>query len=290
MLITRLDGGLGNQLFQYAAGRALTYKHGVELKYDDEACKKNPERPLKLNLYKLNASLASTEDVNEFKDPKKLKNRINNWLSSKFNWPYYKKRVVQEPHFHFSPDFFKIGREAYIQGWWQSEKYFKQIRKILLKEIVLNVEPDNENKKLLYKIQKVNSVSLHVRRGDYVKNPSTKAYHGNCSLEYYKEAIRIMDSKVKNTQYFIFSDDPEWTKHNLKIIGKAIYVTNNLEKEYEDLRLMQACKHNIIANSSFSWWGAWLGGDAKYVVAPKRWFLNSNNNYSDIIPHDWLKI
>ena len=205
--------------------------------------------------------------------------------------PYYKRRIVQEPHYHFSADFFKIKKDAYLQGYWQSEKYFYDIRDILLNELTLKFDPDRDNKKHLKDIINSESVSIHVRRGDYVKNPHTRAYHGICSLDYYKRALKKIGSLVENPKYYVFSDDPDWTKENLKIKGKVVFIINNSNKEYEDLRLMRACKHNIIANSTFSWWGAWLGEyKNKIVIAPEKWFLTKENNYKDIVPDRWLKI
>ena len=133
---------------------------------------------------------------------------------------------------------------------------------------------------------------MHIRRGDYVSNPTTNKLHGTCSLEYYHNAVDIIAAKVSNPHFFIFSDDHEWARNNFKIDYPLTFVAhNNAGKNYEDMRLMSLCKHHIIANSSFSWWGAWLGSNPKKIVcAPRGWFKDKSLNTNDIIPSDWSRI
>ena len=140
-------------------------------------------------------------------------------------------------------------------------------------------------------ISQTNSVSLHIRRGDYVSNQKTNQTHGTCDLDYYQRCITEIEKEVENPYFFVFSDEIEWVKENLKINHPAEYVDQNTgDKSYEDMRLMSQCKHNVIANSSFSWWGAWLNSyPDKIVFAPKRWFASDKHNTKDLIPEGWKK-
>ncbi len=151
---------------------------------------------------------------------------------------------------------------------------------------------NGRNKDIGEMIQSFKSVSLHIRRGDYVSNKVTNQVHGVCDLNYYSHAISYIAERISNTHLFVFSDDPEWAKGNLKTEIPTFFVDNNrADKDYEDLKLMRQCKHNIIANSSFSWWGAWLNQNAgKIVIAPKKWFNDKSINTKDLIPEKWIRL
>ena len=157
---------------------------------------------------------------------------------------------------------------------------------------MLKVPLGSRNKELLSLIRTVNSVSLHIRRGDYVSNPDTNSALGTCSLEYYRHCIEHIASNVENPHFFLFSDDINWVRDNLKIKYPTTVVDgNSADTNYADLHLMSNCKHNIIANSSFSWWGAWLNNNPdKIIIAPKIWFANSPLTPKEIIPENWLKL
>jgi hypothetical protein len=172
-----------------------------------------------------------------------------------------------------------------------SEKYFIDAEKQIRKDFVFKLPMQNENIGLAKKISQVNAISLHVRRGDYASNPQNIATHGLCSIDYYQAAIKHMVEQVKNPYFFVFSDDSAWVTSNLKIDFLHQYVDHNHGKEsYNDMHLMSLCKHNIIANSSFSWWGAWLNQNAeKIVFAPKQWFSKSTDTI-DLIPSNWIRI
>jgi hypothetical protein len=146
--------------------------------------------------------------------------------------------------------------------------------------------------KIAEQISRVNSVSLHVRRGDYVANLKVAAIHGLCSKEYYASAIKFISKKVERPHFFVFSDDINWVENNFKINYPCTYINQNFSNEsYNDLRLMSLCQHNIIANSSFSWWGAWLNCNSeKIVIAPKKWFANSDKRCDDLIPEKWVRL
>jgi hypothetical protein len=184
-----------------------------------------------------------------------------------------------------------LGDNTYLDGYWQSEKYFRSIEKIIRSECRVKGAPSEINKNFADKIQSVNAVSIHVRRGDYVTDEKTNAYHGVCDKDYYRQAIDHLTASLDDPYFFVFSDDMAWTKANLSTGSQpAEYIDHNTGAGHEDLRLMYLCKHHIIANSSFSWWGAWLNDHAgKKIIAPKKWFQPPITN-NDIIPEGWITL
>jgi hypothetical protein len=176
-----------------------------------------------------------------------------------------------------------------IDGYWQTENYLIDIKDTILNDFQLKLPLRNELKEIALKISDSNSVSIHIRRGDYAQDKKTNAHHGTCSLEYYQEAIKLITEKIQNPIFYIFSDDIEWVKENLKINYPKYHVEGN--KGFEDMELMKNCKHNIIANSSFSWWAAWLNTNKeKIIIAPKNWLNNPKFDTSDVVPNSWIKI
>jgi len=271
MIITRLIGGLGNQMFQYAVGRRAAHKHKTELKLDISWFK-NPEGAIKrdylLNVFNIEEDFASKEEIN------KLKSKNRGLLTL-----FYKKIL-------------KINDNTYLEGYWQSEKYFKDIENIIRKEFTFKDKPDAANQKIISRIKNCDSVSIHIRRGDYIFDETTNKYHGVCGLDYYSNSVAMIVKKVKNPYFFIFSDDIKWVKQNLHLKFPCVYVDYNIgKKDYEDMRLMSNCQHNIIANSSFSWWGAWLNQyKNKIIIAPKKCFRDKSIDTTDLIPQPWIKI
>ena len=179
----------------------------------------------------------------------------------------------------------------YMSGYWQSENYFESNRSILINDFSFRIPLNARNADALRLISSSNSVSIHIRRGDYLHNANAKATHGLCSLEYYHKAIRLIKATIGKPRFFIFSDDMLWVKAHLEPEEDCIFVDWNFGVDsYNDMRLMSLCKHNIIANSSFSWWGAWLNRNPdKVIIAPKRWFAGKIND-SNIIPSSWIRI
>ena len=177
-------------------------------------------------------------------------------------------------------------------GSWISEKYFKDIEDIIRKEFTVKVPQTGRNRETAEMILNSESVSLHVRRGDYVTSPEYREIYDICNLGYYERCIKYITDRVKSAHFFIFSDDSEWAKNNLKIPFPTTFVGHNNDKtNYEDLRLMSQCQHNIIANSSFSWWGAWLNANpGKIVCAPEKFIRLRNFDTKDILPENWIKI
>ncbi|MHB8710418.1 MAG: alpha-1,2-fucosyltransferase [Minisyncoccota bacterium] len=297
MIIARLSGGIGNQLFQYALGRNLSFKNDVELKieisdFDDP---KNT-RIYKLGAFNINAILANNNDLKEIGLPDmKSKNFLGRIIRKIFRIfdggkLIHKRKFVIEPRFQFCPDILKIENSCYLSGVWQSEKYFKDIEKVIRKEFTLKNKPSVGAENWIGKVRECDSVSIHIRRGDYVNSPKTNQFHGVCSLKYYNEAIALIVQKIANPVFFVFSDDIAWARANLKTRYSIEYVSDKKIPDYEELIIMSRCKHNILANSSFSWWGAWLNENPdKIVIAPKKWFVG-NTDTTDLIPASWIRL
>jgi hypothetical protein len=281
-------------MFQYAAARALARKLKTNLKLDLSFLEigKNidyTKRDFQLHVLDIDASIAIKKEIESFE--KWESNCILRFSASVFP-PLQKNRIIREAHFHFSEDFFEIRANSLLIGYFQSEKYFLSEEKTIRADFNFMPQMDEANSALARQIKSSNSVSLHVRRGDYVSNAQASQNHPLCSIDYYKSAVNGIQEKYKNVSFFVFSDDMEWTKENIKIDSPIIYSDHNRgDKSYNDMRLMSLCKHNIIANSSFSWWGAWLNiNENKTVIAPKIWFSDISMDTSDLIPNNWLKI
>jgi len=281
MIVVKLKGGLGNQMFQYAIGRNLALKNNTKLKFDVTELEQDKLRDYELDVFNISGSIASRLAIMFIH--KFNKNIISKILGQQY---FYIKQKDQ----YFDTTILGKKGNIYLDGYWQCEDYFKKIRNILLQDFTIKCDPDSENKLMLEKIEKSNAVCIHVRRGDYISNRKMNKIHGTCSLDYYHNAVKIIEKKVSNPTFFVFSDDLQWTKVNLKLKHPTYYVCiNNTEKGYEDLRLMSNCKHFIVANSSFSWWGAWLSNNSdKIICAPKRWFVSENEG--DIIPKSWIRV
>lgn len=290
MIIVRLMGGLGNQMFQYATAKSLALRNKDIIKFDKSFFSlKDVETPRKYELYKLNVedNLASEEEIAKLRDHKRT---LIQKLMGKLGFPT--KRSVIEQNMEFIPELLHIKGDIYLDGYWQTEKYFKQFRQEIVQDFQVKKAPDEVNQKMLDLITaSQNSVSIHVRRGDYITGDSAKIVHGSCSPEYYANSIKMIKEKVSNPTFFVFSDEPDWAKENIKTDTDTYVSYNSVVNQDEDLRLMYSCKHHIVANSSFSWWGAWLSTNpVKLVCAPEQWFANKTLDSSHIIPESWTKI
>jgi hypothetical protein len=295
MIIVRLMGGIGNQMFQYAAARRLAHVLGVQLKLDlgwFRDCKADSPRPYALCCFAISEHVASEKDISSICEKGSHGKRGLFARLMGRSRPFKCKRRIVEKHFHFDPEILELCDNAYLEGYWQSEKYFQDIADIIRTEFTITIEPCARNKQMTEIIGKSEAASLHVRRGDYALNPVTNQFHGLCSLDYYKKAIEMVASRVIAPHFFVFSDDPAWAKEKLVSEHPITFVDfNRPEKAYEDMRLMSLCRHHIIANSSFSWWGAWLNPSPnKIVVAPKRWFNAPELDDRDLIPEAWERL
>jgi len=297
MIIVQLLGGIGNQMFQYAMARRLAYKRNVELKLDISIYKSYPQkctiRTYDLACFNIQEKFATRMEIEKL-DMSQSRgiNRIKYKILKLVNKGKINRTVLKEENNYFNPDVLNAGNNLYIKGYWQSEKYFADIKGIIQSDFTIKYTLEGKNKESAKIIDDTTSVSLHIRRGDYISDRKTNQFHGICSLDYYKTGINILIDKFGKLNLFVFSDDIDWVKENLKTDLPTAYIDHNTHgKHYEDMRLMSLCKHNIIANSSFSWWGAWLNRNPdKVVIAPIKWFNNLSANSNDIIPENWVRI
>jgi hypothetical protein len=280
-------GGLGNQMFQYAAARSLSLQKKTRLYLDHsfldrESTGHYTYRRYELNAFSIKANRAKSFQLFPFPFVKKYPS-----LRSFLPFIYFK-----EPHIEYTPMLFKEGRSIYLDGYWQCEKYFSPYEKQIREDFQFKSSLTGENKKISDQIINTNAVAVHIRRGDYITNNSINATHGTCSLAYYQQAIGVLQSKFQNLHFFFFSDDIEWAKQNFNSLKNSYFISNNKnENSFYDLQLMSLCNHFIIANSSFSWWGAWLGKHKdKVVIAPAKWFNTDEHNTKDLLPESWIKL
>ena len=291
MIIVKLQGGLGNQMFQYAIGRHLFHVNKDILKLDITSFKNNTKRSYSLDCFNFPEVFATNEEIKWFKKYQRKPGRV--WFL--YNRLFAEKaKYAQEGQFHFDQEILKLKSPVYLDGYWNTEKYFQDIRDILLKDFQIKIPLSGKNKEISERIILVDSVSVHVRRGDYANDPKTNIVHGTLSNEYYDKAFMLIKKLVKDPRFFIFSDDIGWVRNNIVFPFPATYIDWNDDKTaFEDLRLMSLCKHHIIANSTFSWWGAWLSQNPKKIaIAPLKWFntKKSSTDTRDVIPDSWISI
>lgn len=279
-------GGLGNQMFQYAF-----YRH-LQLENKDVALDLSEFKNYSLHngfeLTKIFSININEPDYSLVDEIKKTATSTSIWSKIYRKLKLPTKYTVQND-FNYNPKYcnFANTQTKYLEGYWQSEKYFSDYADVIRNDFTFP-DIDNYNELYVTKIQQTNAVSVHIRMGDYVNHP---LHGGICTLEYYTQAIEIIKLKIANPMFFVFSNDIEWCKQNLEM-SNAVYVTGNVdENSYRDMQLMSMCKHNVIANSSFSWWGAWLNNNPnKVVIAPSKWFNDESINTCDLLPESWIKI
>ena len=279
-IIMKLQGGLGNQMFQYAFGRALQCKIGAKLVLDtsdfkyDKAGRKYALEPF--NIPK-DIIIDSSGKYNIKYDQRK------NWIIKfgvKF-CPMLMYNILSKLGIYIWEDIkfndVKVdeNRETvYVHGLWQSEKYFGHIQTKIKNELQVKSTLSTIDMKLINNMQKENSVCVHVRRGDFL-NSNNKLY--NCTNEYYEQAMKCIEEKISNPCYYIFSDDIEEVKEKFNFNKRKVVFINGKRSDYEEFRLMYNCKSFITANSTFSWWASYLGSDGKNVVTPKQWYTDETD-------------
>ncbi|TBR19068.1 MAG: alpha-1,2-fucosyltransferase [Chitinophagaceae bacterium] len=285
MIIVNIIGGLGNQLFQYAVGKAIATKHCIDLKLDVSKFTEPQLRNFDLLNFNLNINFATTTEIQRYQPQNKFQKIIH--LLTPHKW----RTFYKEKHFHFDKRILDFGKNIYLKGYFQSEQYFSSYKKQFQIDLIIKDEVLTKVKELGEVLKISNSVSVHFRRGDFATKSETLLYHGILEADYYLQAIEIIKSKIETPSFYFFSDDIQWVKENFQLPG-AVYVSENLSKNHiEDLYLMSCCRHNIIANSSFSWWGAWLNKNVdKIVIAPQHWFNKGPKDTQDLIPDSWIKI
>lgn len=282
MITVRIKGGMGNQMFQYAAGKVLALRHNTSLALDLSSISKAGDVPrvFDMNYFQVQYEQGHPPPPRGFF--RKVIDRVG---------PMALRKVYKEPHFHFDPNFFKIGPDMYIDGYWQSEKYFKHIEPLLREEFTIRDEFIQQVKDRAAIMRSENSVCIHVRRTDFLKK-DVADYHGVLEADYYNKAMEYMSARVPNIKVYFFADDMDWLKENLKVDYPYEMVTGVIaHKPIENFYLISQCKHAIISNSTWCWWAAWLNDNpSKIVIAPKRWFANPTLNVKDIIPETWVSI
>lgn len=285
MIITKIIGGLGNQMFQYAAGKTLAHLSNTVLKLDVTSFEEDNLRNFELLNFNATIEFATKPDIDSLL-PAHYFEKAFQYLS-----PLNKRSYYREKSFSFDEKIFKLGQNVYLKGYFQSEKYFLPAKDIIRKDFTFRNDIVNNLQGFCSTLKNANSVSIHIRRGDFFKDPEIADYHGTLGKEYYLSAIDLVRSKISNPVFYFFSDDIDWAKENLSV-PNAIFISNHMTKNhFEDLYLMSQCKHNIIANSSFSWWGAWLNNNRdKIVIAPEKWFNKGPKDTQDLLPTEWIKI
>jgi len=295
MIIVRLRGGLGNQLFQFAAAHALAVHKGVEVKSDLYTYTKHPFRKYELHHFNVTLPEATRDEVHRFTGSNFLSrylNKKNNYL----NCP----NVFAQPHYHFYEDFFSLPSPLYLSGYWQSEKYFANVGDTIRKMVKPSTPLDPKNADLIATVSSCDSVAVHIRRSDYV----TTSFFQPMPLDYYRRAFESINKKFSNPRYFIFSDDIAWCRQQLADLKDVTFVDHNKgDDSFKDLLVMSACRNQVVANSTFSWWAAWLNDfKDKTVIAPQTWFHNTYltkrepvypcrfYNTKDLLPPGWTRL
>jgi hypothetical protein len=321
VVATRLCGGLGNQLFQFAAGRSLAARCGAQLILDATAFGLPTERrKFELGAYPIIAKVASdgyayppTRALVTLPRGNGLGPRLDGLMdriadrirqrggaveaavtavvagARRATGQSRALRVFREKAFDYDPAFETLGPHTYLDGYWQSERYFNDVRQLICREIRLPYEPNSANACWLGRIRSTNSVCVHVRRGDYLMTDHF-GHHGVCSADYYRRAMRLLLQRVDGPQFFVFSDDLDWSRRHFAGENVAFVDSNSGDAAQDELKLMASCRHHIIANSSLSWWGAWLAAnDDQIVIGPDPWF-SARKETPDLFPANWLAL
>lgn len=302
MIIVRLKGGLGNQMFQYALGRRLALKYKAELRLDlTFLLNRLPRRDFVFRDYDLS--------IFNIKERFTWLSRLGRshfifrdvvfplqytWLKL---WDFFDKNywAREKKDYRFDERILNLPDNVYLDGYWQSYKYLEGMEDVLREDFAFKKDFDEKSAAMAEKICSVNSVCVNVRRQDYVHNPANSTFFVSLEIDYYKRAAEIVAARVANPHYFVFSDEIDWCEKNLDFLRPAVFVGHEYagEKFQYYLRLMTLCKHFIISNSTFSWWSAWLSESLdKIVIAPKNWVRDPeiNKNTDDLIPPDWIRI
>jgi hypothetical protein len=291
MIIVKLLGGLGNQMFQYAAGRALAEKYGLKLYLDMSYFREKhgmTPRPFELDKLHCDIHIANRREIGRLTNRGKFRRAADRVLG-------YQRVNLKENQ--ANPEVPRDGKMTiYLDGYWQSENYFKSIEQKIRSEYIFRARVNAETERLAGEIRgNSQSVSVHIRRGDYLASEAMANFLGVCSIEYYEKALQHISGKIGQIFCYVFSDDLDWVNENI-IKGRdnmqAVSHNRNADS-WQDMYLMSLCRHHVIANSSFSWWGAWLDPHPdKIVITPDTWFKASDlfEQTKDIIPNGWIRI
>jgi hypothetical protein len=276
-------GGLGNQMFQYAAARRLAIKHETELVLDLSWFARQPRADTSRQ-YELNSFPIVGRHTAEPVEGGRRRKILGAFMDA--NAPY--RAVEQGPR--FQPQLLDAPNDTLLVGYWQSEKYFLDEVAQIRRDFAFATPVSPEARTLAESIDG-SAVSVHVRRGDYVSHVRTNQFHGVLPIEYYERAAAALSERVRSPHFYVFSDAPEWCRANIELPSTTTFVSHAESASYEDMFLMSVCRHHIIANSSFSWWGAWLSTcPEKIVIAPQMWFADKSRDTSDLVPESWTRL
>ena len=278
MIFTRLHGRLGNQMFQYAAAAGLAARAGTQVVLDARGAERRGEGVL-TRVFDLPAAVADLP-------PARHESLLRYGL-----WRFAGRTPVfrRERGLGYNPDFETWGDNSYLHGYWQSERYFAAVEQDIRRAFAFPAFSNAQNAEMAARIGETAAIALHVRRGDYL----TLGAHVLCDQAYYDAALaRVLEGLEGAPTVFVFSDDPQWAKDNLPLpVDKVVVDFNGPDTDFEDMRLMSLCRHNIIGNSSFSWWAAWLNAHSdKRVAGPAQWFGDPKLRNPDILPKHWMRI
>jgi hypothetical protein len=283
-IVIALEGGLGNQMFQYAAARAVAARTSSQLELDIRPLLASGERCYGLDAFRLRPPPEIIADG----QPPRRHGRIRRYINSLL----WGERVFRESGFRYDPAVLSINPNLRMEGYFQSEHYFADIAPAVREDFTPREDLLAEINLLADKlIPSGPCVSLHVRRGDYT-NPATMAVHGLLDAPYYEKALRLVVERIGQAlPICVFTDDPAWVRANLTLPGELSFISEHTRTPLQDLILMSRCTHHITANSSFSWWGAWLNPNQdKMVVTPREWFRASSGlDTRDLRPDGWLQ-
>ncbi len=297
MIIVRLLGGLGNQMFQYAFGRRLALLNGVPLRLDMRFLE--PQRTpagdtmryYQLDGWRIQATIAGDSECDQLTWENRPRRVHRAYRLFQQVLPYSLRRLGLERSRRYEPSWMKCKASIYLNGYWQCWQYYGVIRTQLLEEFQPLLPLDERNQRMADQILAVQAVAVHIRRGDYLSNPNAARYHGVCSIGYYRRCMENMIREFPPANFFVFSDDLEWSRRNLPTQFPMTFVdVNKSRADHLDLHLMSLCHSFIIANSSFSWWAAWMGNrPGKVVYAPVPWINDPAVDMRDLYPPDWQK-
>jgi hypothetical protein len=283
-VIVKLSGGLGSQMFQYALGRRLSIEGEYTLKLDTSWFKTSKDTHYGLNHFNIEEVFATPKEVRQIKN--------NNGILKYLYLIANKNSHITETNLSFNPDvLITRQKNIYLDGFWQNEKYFNTISNKLRSDFRVKTPSDLINKKLADKLLNINAVAVHVRCGVDKSKPEGLRLRHICDQEYYIQAMEHMANKIDDAHFVVFSDNPVWAKKYLVTEEPMLFVNRNAQNPYEDLKLMNHCKHFIISNSAFGWWSAWLSPyKNKRIIAPLKWFENNKINKQFELPVSWIRI
>lgn len=286
MVIVKIAGGLGNQMFQYAFGKTIALRNNTALKLDISIFEHYEFHEYMLNHLQIEENYATAEEVKMFAKHQTRKGRFGKLLN-----PFFADRTkyVEEPKYTFVPEMLNLKNPCYLDGYWQSEKYFKEIESIIRKEFRLRTPLSDYSRDVAERIvNEHNAIALHIRRGDIAHHPRFKIIHGVRPLAYYDAAIDEIRRRTSSPSFFVFSDDIEWARENIKTGSPTEFIGQGPKKNYEDLELMRLCRHHILSNSTFGWWGSWLSDFSQtgITIAPKQWNIKFDSK-DLLLPH-WI--